>query len=110
MHQAVLFLHSEKDALSDTGKIQLSLDQYQLDVILSGSLRQQLNDMLLDLKQLQSILKQNQYNNRWKRLTKQKVIEELSQVHDSLIRFFNDDEDHAKWIDIDQDGAKILFS
>ncbi len=106
VHQAVLFLHSEKDALSDTGKIQLSLDQYQLDVILSGSLRQQLNDMLLDLKQLQSILKQNQYNNRWKRLTKQKVIEELSQVHDSLIRFFNDDEDHAKWIDIDQDGAK----
>lgn len=106
IHQAVLFLHSEKDSLTDTGKVQLSLDQYHLNVILSGHLKQQLNELLLDLTQLISILKQNKYNNNWKRLTKNKVIEELEEISLTLTAFFEQDDSKARWIDIDQDGAK----
>ncbi|SEP66914.1 helicase C-terminal domain-containing protein [Piscibacillus halophilus] len=106
IYQAVLFLHSEKDALSDTGKVQLPLDQYHLDIILSGHLKQQLNDVLLDLEQVTAIVKQNTYYNNWKKVTKQKILDDLEDVKTTLKSFFKYSETDARWIDIDQDGAK----
>ncbi|TFB23988.1 ATP-dependent DNA helicase DinG [Filobacillus milosensis] len=106
IYQAVLFLHSEKDSLSDTGKIQLSIDTYHLNAIKSGNINQQLNDLILSMEQLKRELEYQSFNDEWKQILKQKNLSELTSIITILKQFFNEKHNEARWIDIDQDGAK----
>ncbi|GEL76179.1 helicase C-terminal domain-containing protein [Tenuibacillus multivorans] len=106
IYQAVLFLHSEKDALTDTGKIQLPLDYYHLQAIKSGNIHTQLNDLLLALEQLLKEIKKHKMKNQWDDLLRQNILTQLTVSIESIKSFFNEDINQARWIDIDQDGAK----
>ncbi|RPF55792.1 ATP-dependent DNA helicase DinG [Aquisalibacillus elongatus] len=106
IYQAVLFLHSEQDALSDTGKIQLSIDQFQLDVMKAGHIKQELNELILSLEQVVTKLTSSKFESIWKQLLKQNLLFEIEMMLETIRDFFDSIRDEARWINIDQDGAK----
>lgn len=104
IYQAVLFLHSEKDQLTETGKYQITLQQEDLKMLLTGQILNYLNDFLLAIKQLLQEL--NLVDDETKNILLTQFKNELIEYQSNLETFFNDKKDFIRTIEIDQYGAK----
>ncbi|MFB9972908.1 helicase C-terminal domain-containing protein [Allobacillus sp. GCM10007489] len=110
IYQAVDFLHSPKDPVSDTGKIQLSVDEEALEMIFSGEIREQLNQFLLSCDQLRNSMLKKYLKTDLERSIQMKANRQLEEIIDFLTTFFHQGKKMVRWIEIDQQGAKNAAS
>ncbi|MBR7553229.1 helicase C-terminal domain-containing protein [Allobacillus sp. GCM10007491] len=110
IYQAVDFLHSPKDPVSDTGKIQLSVDEEALEMIFSGEIREQLNQFLLSCDQLRNSILKKYLKTDLERSIQTKANRQLEEIIEFLTTFFQQEKKMVRWIEIDQQGAKNAAS
>ncbi len=106
IYQAVDFLHSDDDPVSDTGKIQLTVDDEALKMIFNGKIREELNQFLLSCEKLHKIVLNQSQKSELERSIQQKAARQLENINSFLKEFFHLDKQAIRWIEIDQLGAK----
>ncbi|MGM8213950.1 helicase C-terminal domain-containing protein [Bacillaceae bacterium W0354] len=106
IYQAVLFLHTEEDNLSETGKIQITIDQHYLKLLLNGEILDHLNDLLLSLKYMIAEMGKIKLKDEWKKGLLYQFIKDLNEYKERLEKFFDERNELVRTIEIDQYGAK----
>ncbi|WP_188205998.1 ATP-dependent DNA helicase DinG [Alkalibacillus aidingensis] len=106
IYQAVHFLHGQDDLLSDTGKVQLTIDDYYLDLLMDGNIRVQLNNFLMTIERLLEKIKASKDTDTRSVLIMDYATQHLSEMIKAFQRYFDKTNTDARWIEIDQLGAK----
>ncbi|GAA0459090.1 ATP-dependent DNA helicase DinG [Alkalibacillus silvisoli] len=106
VYQAVEFLHSDDDLLTDTGRAQLTVGEDYLNLMLNGEIKDHLNQLLLAINHILNELKGRKNLNQWTKLVIQYAIDKLNEMMNIFKGFFDLSTQDVRWIEIDQYGAK----
>ncbi len=107
LYDAILFLHSNEDHYSDTGKIQYAIEEEDFRLFLKGKIIHSLNDLLLAINGLLNELELVNNVSNWEGYLINLFKNELHSFQEQLSTFFDEQErNYIRYIEIDQLGAK----